>query len=530
IKYIIWALFLAVNALAQGPSSTLHTDRPYYFSGEYLFYSFCNSKLPADSVIARVELYSNDQEVDSYFINMVSQCGQGYFKLPFDLPTDNYNLSIYLYDETDFLPHKLIDGKISIFNDADINRLKAEPGNNHHPPNESKINNDTVVTLLSRRQSGKITINLPVTKEKINRISVSVRDHILYASPEGTLQNADIDSVPTNPLNSIPFSGVRKVIDPGPIRNPLLFTFDPTNLSFVGSKVNADEHFNLELKPFYGSKPLSFLDYVGNEIQINQSQKVQRASIEREIRIDSSALDHLRVYHQEKQINRLFKQLNVTPELSAIASIIKEGKPSSYIDVQDYTIRGTTVDLFKEITTNLKFRSSGAGNFNAKMIYEFNGITKFYSRSPLFIVNGRATRDGNFIAKLPLQEIAFITIYSDYEFLEHLSPMAHGGIVFVDMLDPNYVLPDQYALPSIRIQGIQPPIEYPLHPTFFDDKPAIGSLLFWSPNVPIDDDSITIELMSGDIISEYLVEVVVYLKDGESKIIRRKIATTTNVN
>ena len=299
-------------------------------------------------------------------------------------------------------------------------------------------------------------------------------------------------------------------------------------MQFDGAKVHPNtDQFNMTVHPFYDQKLISFLDYVGNEIQIHEREVFVRPEIKSSLKVDSPIIEHLKIYREQKQINRLFKQITLSPQTDSTALINRKPKPDSYIDVQDYAIRGTTVDLFKEIPTNLKFRSAGGGDYKARMLYEFNGITKFYSRSPLFIVNGRATRNGNYLAKLPLQEIGFFRIYSDYEFLESLSPMAHGGVVFVDMVDRNYVLPDEHTLPTLSVQGLQTPIYYPITPSFKEDSPALSSLLYWDPEVPtINDESFEIEIGMGDISTEFILDAVIYLNSGEAISIQKKIRPT----
>jgi hypothetical protein len=129
------------------------------------------------------------------------------------------------------------------------------------------------------------------------------------------------------------------------------------------------------------------------------------------------------------------------------------------------------------------------------------------------LVNQRATRDGDFIAKLPLQEIAHFSIYSRYKTLENLSPMAFGGIVYIEMMDPNYILPENHTLPLLLVQGMQIPLQYPVQNILTEKIPSTGSLLYWNPSITHDGTSAQFAIQTNDIAAEFLVEVVLHLSE-----------------
>lgn len=523
-KACIFLIFLMVwFHQIKGQNTLIHTDKPYYFSGEYIFYTFCNQNLIDDTVSTRAELHSNDLLVEYYYLQVKDGCSEGYFKLPFELKSDIYQIVLLGIQKSDFTITEIGKIKIPIYNDEDLladNQLLIQPSIR----NVLSTQSTDLLTKVETRDSIDLKIDIPESyQDKINRISIAVRDRNIYGDRKTTFQeNVYLDE---KLINGIPVFGSREVINPGSIRNPLLFAFNPDNMHYDGTRVQADENFNLVIKPFYEKQPISFLDYVDNDIRIKERNPFKLRPTGKKIAPDSLVIKHSKLYQEEKQINRLFKKIGLQIRNDSSIVSTKLVRPNSYIDVQDYTIRGTSVDLFKEIATNLKFRSAGGGDYRARMIYEYNGITKFYSRTPLFIVNNRTTRDGAFIAKIPLQEIGFYSIYSDYEFLEKLSPMAHGGIVYLDMLDRNYVLPDIHALPSLNLQGLQSPLSYPILLNLTEGSPAVGNLLYWNPKVLPVENQIQIQFTTGDLVSEYVIEAVFYLSTGETEIINKYIST-----
>jgi hypothetical protein len=463
--------------------------------------------------------------VESYFIYLVDQCSQGYFKLPFDLTSAIYQLEIKVFSDSSLKDMIIGSADLSIYNDEDLPKFVSAL--------ETVGSVDYSVNQLTTREALQVQTREPIhldialpdgIQSKIKRVSMVVRDQHLYGAQTNNTYQTQTLRVEDKLLSGIPVFGTRKIINPGSIKSQLLFAFNPFNMHYNGTKVAAQTgEFNLKLSPFYKEQEITFLDYVDDEIMVTEKSTLFHSVHPDTLLVDANIIDHLKAYREEKQINRIFKQiaLPVRIDSSDLGNIRK--KPNFHIDVQDYTIRGTCVDLFKELATNLKFRSAGADKYQARMLYEYNGITKFYSRAPLFLVNGRATRDGNFIAHIPLQEIGYISIYSNYEALQRLSPIAHGGIVYVEMMDQHYALTGEKALPVLTVQGLQVPILYPIRSSVKDGSPATGSLLYWHPNLQPDGDRLQIDFTSNDIATEYLVEAVLFLKDGQQEVIREWI-------
>ena len=527
MKKVSLLLSALVAALfSWGQSTTIHFDKPYYFSGENIFYSFCNMDLPSGEASARIELQNSHEVVDYYYTTIDDRCGQGFIKLPHELATGIYSFSISVFSQKNFEKNTLALVALTIYNDQDIETL--ESGVEEIIPINLSLSPaiKTSAEPLAVRESINLSIDIPDDlKSSVKRISVVVRDHHLYANQVKTVFHTSPSGVSQHLIRGVPFSGVRKLINPGSIKSNLLFSFNAGDMVYDGAPVDlTTNEFNLELTPFYQKRQISFLDYLDNEIQITERTEDSERIHPTPLKIDSDIIKHLNVYREEKQINRIFKQLGIELKPDSLLLIRNRKKPDFLVDVQDYNIRGTSVQLFKELSTDLKFRSIGGGDYRARMIYEYNGITKFYSRAPLFLVNGRATRNGPLVAGFPLQEIRYFRIYSDYEALEDLSPMAHGGIVYVDMMDPNYSLPDDKALPDILIQGMQVPLQYPVCPDIKEGAPSVGSLLYWNPSIDPDGSVVQIECVLNDIATHLLVEVVLHLsKTGETEVMHQVV-------
>ena len=93
-------------------------------------------------------------------------------------------------------------------------------------------------------------------------------------------------------------------------------------------------------------------------------------------------------------------------------------------------------------------------------------MAAIFHQYKFFVLNHSSTRNSSFVAKLPLEEIGFVRIYSGYDLLKDLSPIAFGGIVYIDMLHENYALASEQAMPSLKVQGYASSLAIP-HPSEF---------------------------------------------------------------
>jgi len=514
-------LMLGVALHAQ---TSIHLDKPYYLAGEHIFFSFCNSAIETDSAIARVRLYDNSRVVDTYFVQVLDHCGEGYLKLPYRSETGAYNFEVSLFCGQDFEPATLARVSLSIYNDED--RAVLADGAAPMPAPSPAQSSDRLVSLEAQPMAPvPLTLDLPdEVKGRIARVSVAVRDQHIYGNKLETVHRHE----PLLPLEDakwgIPFYGRRINAVESQIRNPLLFALNSENLVFDATEVNLkSKAFTMSLTPFYESKQINFLDYLDDSVKIEQIPPQSRPVVPASYDVDSLLIQHLDIYREEKTINQVFQQISLPVQEDSTDLITLPMQPNYIADVQDFAIRGTTVSLFKELITPLKFRSIGKDKYRGRMLYERNNIKKYYSRPPLFVVNGRATRNGPVIAKFPLQEIGFFRIYSLYDDLEQISPMAFGGLVYVEMLDPNYELQDRYAQPTFAVQGLQLPAIYPVAPVFSEQSPTVGSLLYWDPNAAIEDGKLRCDFNTMETTSDYLVEVVVHLKDSDQPVVVRQL-------
>ena len=506
----------------QSSQSLIHLDKPYYFAGEYIFYVFSNHQIHSDSTIAQVSFALYDQIIDSYFVRMNDQAGHGYLALPHTLVSGIYHLEISVYDQMNTSIISLAKLPVPIYNPEELSKLSEIPQSKMVRPNGLVSEEDRNITLkvepsfLQPRQ--KVMCSGEITKadvENIDFFSVCIREKGVYGPNRHTSFNYPTHPLPPT-LKKIPVFGVERVHTTDELFNPLLFGIQPNQLIFDGALIEEDNRtFVLKLRPFFGKTPVIIADYKYDDFTVETFEKKIEPDSTVSLTIDSSIINHLKYFQEEKKFNHWFQILSLEVNIEKIEVQNKPIKPNLIVDVDDYDIQGRVVTLFKEILSPLKFRQTKDRKYRARMLYIRNEIKKFYTRDPLFIVNNRVTRDGDFIAQMPLQEIDNMLIYSNYDSIyKHFGALALGGIVLVEMKDPNYILPVEITLPSFQIQGIQPPIQYPIVQTLRPDSPNVGSLLYWNPNIKVNSTGkFEIEFYTNDMVSDYVIELVAHPKN-----------------
>ncbi len=524
MKYrtLIFAILCLFSLKLNSQNTAVHFDKPYYFAGEYIFYSFCNHTLDSVEISAKVKLRNIDRDLGFYFLKIEHRCGQGYFKIPHDASSGIYTFDIEIFEAEDIHPVLLFRTGISIygpeisgtFSDSRIIQFEdSDQEDVAHPGSEN--------ILVEESMSVKIDLS---NVEDISRISVAVRDHDLFAHHQNSfgIFECTVDSMEFS--SGIPFRGVRKIVSKGTMENRLLFALNPRTLLFDGTTVDDESGvFTMSVSPFYGENRITFLDYLDNKISIEELEEEEQDLLASQISVDQRILEHQKLHQEAKQIDLLFKKVAVNLQWDTSKIMTGLPKPDYDVDVQDYSIRGTPVDLFREILTALKFRSAGKNKYVAKTLYERNGITKFFSRSPLFVINDYSTRDGNLIANFPLQEIKGMKIYGTYDLLQKMSSIALGGIVLVDLMDPNYTLPPEFRKSSLVLQGLQKPLSYPIAFSGGGDRPEIGSLIYWNPSLDLRHDAPSFQFTPGDVATSYLIECLIFKKKGGIDVWRKII-------
>ena len=205
--------------------------------------------------------------------------------------------------------------------------------------------------------------------------------------------------------------------------------------------------------------------------------------------IDDDVINNVELHKKRKKINLLYKSVDETPEPITKFEPPPDLPADYVVDVPDFELSGTLLTLFKEINAPLKFRRRNNQTYSGHIQHKTGSVEGFYSRPPLFIVNDRLTRNSDFIANIPLQDVRSIKIYSKLENLKkYFGVIGIGGMVNIEMMDDTYSLPDDIVFPEFMMKGLQVPLRYPIQVDQSSAIPQFKSRIFWDPNALTDAD------------------------------------------
>ena len=107
-------LFLVLRINSYSQAGYLQLDKPYYFSGEHIFYQIWIQNIVSDSTVIEMKLTLDNQDVASHFHRLrAGQCS-GYFKLSHEWEEGVYAIHAYAFDLDSGDPLKIFTEGISV--------------------------------------------------------------------------------------------------------------------------------------------------------------------------------------------------------------------------------------------------------------------------------------------------------------------------------------------------------------------------------------------------------------------------------
>ncbi len=515
MRYFQFVILLFLTyAITQAQVGVLQVDKPYYFSGEYLYYNIFFGEMATDSAMINVRFAKDGEILTSHFNRCVAGATSGYVKLPHDLASGVYVLEVFAYQQDDARAISLCAEAFTVlsdFNEKQVTFADRDKERIMTPLPDRLTDLNGMLVPSDQTMDGKISwsgfqansVSLSVRKKDTEMTGPFVRtfSHMLHRTPI---------------MNRIPVAGHRKLHIENQNRSPLMYACQPESLQFELTKVASDGAFTFAFDDIHGQQPIQFVEFFGFTMDLKMREEMaMEEGIYREV-IDSQITQSLERYQDRKKIFQLFNRTVQDPSFVQVPNQTNQVPPDFDFDVQDYAIRGTIVDLLKELSSPLKFRKRKSG-YVAKVLYEVGDYKYYYSAPALFIINGIAIHDSEFVSQLLLQEIERIRIYSRVQTLEKVV-RGHriGGVILIDLIDPLYKIPEELYLPRTVISGLQTPIQFPI--TLPDDPalPRIDPLVYWEPSKPLERlQQVTFSCPKPDITGDYLIEILVRNEHGE---------------
>ncbi len=543
--YKLWiVLFLIVCAtqvISAQDEVVFHMDKPFYVAGEAVFYK---AYLPATfndvSGKVKVVVESSDKSYrDESFVQLSDAFITGYFKIPFNISTDVYRFSFFALANGSFKAIEFTNFNIPIYNDLSEEGLKPIfPKANTSAiaitdSDNLKINIDNTFHNVRDEVSVKISLTDPSGKSVPANVSVAVTDASLLGN---TADGLTVFSRPLTIGGGVNLGFDERIFVQGTITNE---KEEPVSVSVIGAynaienkmyytKSNKNGNFTLLMPDQKGAHTLQVVGYLYDEYDDTKIIKSEPHSITDNVNFtnayDADVQNYITSSNKRKRIYQYFNQLESDIEVDPITIDRNDVKPNKSYKVKEYVsfenvgrffteILGTQLDFIKdgdEITARTynpeSNRSRGRKNF------------EYLARSPVFIVDGKMTKDAEFIYNMKLDNIEKIDLYFDWrDITKQFGTFGEFGYVVITTNLADVSIPASDSEDIITYNGLQPSVSYPVAIKNIEKNiPVFKPTVYWNPTIKLKKSSgVNVDFKASDDFSTFIITVVAQTEDGQ---------------
>lgn len=539
--FLVGLLFvgLPLAAWAQDEVALIHTDKSFYVNGEVIWYSlYLPGELSDQSISVKAVVFNErGREVD-YVFHQTDGKGQieGYYKVPFDARTGWYRLAFRGLQADNMDVHELGDVLVPIYNDNDSRRLQADMVELPQQQETARVLSSAELAVRLRLEQAEhqprdaVSLTIEVVDDGGQAVpavaSVAVTNWSLVAPALGTyagVTTADLD-LPEAPLLDQWYKRI-KIVDED--NTPRLASVigvwsGEEQRMFFSSRTNTGGVSLLRLPAFSGRKSIQYLGYEKESPNLYTREIPESAAaISQELLVTPGLLTYLEKSQQRKKIFQYYNTLEFDVQPAPPEFAREELKPNQTFRVNDYESFDNFATFFQENLSPLRFLEDRENNRYTAYMYNprNNRRNNEYDGRPLFIIDGKATRNADFIGRLDLAPIKEVELFFRPEQMrEYFNVMGNSGVVNITLQGEDRVqLPSEDEQNHYAVSGFQRQANFPV---FAPDQlaprqPFFRPQLFWTAGVQLKSSGPeTIRFVQSDAIGTFRIEVVVQDEQG----------------
>lgn len=515
----------------------IHLSKSFYVSGEVIWYKvYFPAAFKNRNIAIKTGLWTDTgQEVATVFHKTMGKSFvQGYFNLPFDIQTGLYHLVVLGTTLENKHSLHLAETLIPVYNDLDP-PISPEIINSTEKEGEAKTLSEPSLKVSIKileepvRRRGAVKAKISVQDEYglavPANLSVSVRDFELtdasIPSQNNIVEGKLLDTNLGMKMDSvISFSGTIKDTTGQPLQAQLLGIYSSKEQTFVYTKSDKEGRLSFELPDFYGSKPIQFLDYQYEHIQVELQSDIPFEK-NGELVYTPEVLAYLNASRQRKKIYQMYNgfEYDLAPEIPHFD--VQSFDPDQSFQIQNYERFPSIPVFFREVLTPLKFREDKTGKITAKMFNPAYEIRDFYPGKPVFIVDGKLTRDVSYVAGLDIDQLERVDLFYDFQKLrQRFNALGINGVVLIKTNLADLSIPESEETDIFTINGLQPGVKFPGQvldeSNLAPRKPVLQPQLYWNPNHQTNEQGeVELSFIQSDDLSAFRIEVVVQGQNGE---------------
>jgi len=530
---ICLAFFLLTMSasIAADNNCSLHIDKTFYAVGENLNYHlFLPNEFEQTNVAVRVILLnSNGSVMSSYFENNDGQNGiNGTYRIPYNLAPGMYYLQFLAAEKESKKEIVLVEAAVPIYNFLE-----------NIIPTNAKSQEDNIAPDLNDN-SNKLKFNLPdniSARENVN-IQLETIDGSQLAGSKVSVSVINEDLAGNNILGSENyFEGQMLTLTSGtayeselynkakllnkdgqPIKANIIGAYSSLENKFLFTKSNEQGEFHLSHSAFDGSKPIQIVGYHidHNEINVEEIGKYQIQN-PKEFYFNDKVKAYLELCRIRKKIEQHFDL--VKQEEILLNNLSKNQlKPDASYNIREYQAFENMASFFKEVLTPLRFRTK-KDSYEAFM-YDPTAQTtkaKYYEGLPLFIIDGKLTRNGDYIARLDMAKIDQVDLFFLPKNLRsQFNAFGRFGVVRIVSNDTELSVPEEDSSDILHVVGYNIKTENKADIGAMNRRtPILDPQVFWSTdNELTSNGNYSFSFLQPDDPGQYTISVIVQSGDG----------------
>ena len=467
-KKIFIVVFLSVvfQVVSNAQQSTIHLNKPYYVTGEVVRYAFNPpSQMANKEYKVKVKVVaSNGVIVDDYFLqHEPGKSVSGYFKVPFDVASDVYNLQFYAADANSYEEASIGSFSLGIYNDLQASEsypiASGGQGVNGGPL--------TITVDVPDFIKGGTSTNLKISvtdasgKKVKARQSIAIFDESIHGSlgADQLIQQSEATIV-ANPTNSIYAKGIVKS-EGVPVQVNVLGAYNGTIQKMEYAKTNKAGEYTLDVPDFEGDLPFQFLPYIFEEYQTIDvvPERVTTSAVQKTMAPSDEILNYLTQSRLRKKIYQAYKTTESDLKLEELKYDVNSLKSNTTFKIKEYQSFKNMAAFFNELlNSNLEFLSQKDTTFKARMYNpEARGLVRHFTGEPIFIIDDKITKDATFIGTMSLDNIETAELfYITKDIRENFGTFGSRPYVKIKTSVPDILVPADELDDIFTFKGIQP--------------------------------------------------------------------------
>lgn len=505
MRCFLFTLMLLGFVLPLNAQTSLQFDRPFHVAGEVTWFTAYLPQ-PAPPKV-RVVVYGTDGAVEDYFFLATDEQDRisGYYRFPYEATTSYYRFQLQALTAEDELV------SLGTFQHAVYAEKRVEA--TATPPQTDRAAMPSAGGLSVSTADGQLSIaGLDGQAYSISVVNDQVvpewsGDHLQTAAGKPARRWKD----------TLFYSGLVTDAEGQAIQTNLLPFFDPSTYRLFFTKSAADGRFQLELSEYEAQKTIQAHDLNSNDIKVQLTMPALEPLTESPS-VTAAVANYIDLSRRRKKIYQLFATVETPLEIKPTEQQRRVLDPNRDFDVQDYKAFPDMYTFFKEVAGELRIRIR-KGNYISRLYNAPN--QRFFGDTPLFIVDGKLTRDAGYINKMSPAEVDYLAFFYDNGDLRRDFPaLGNNGVVQIETVRAPADFPPADAEDILPVRGLLPAAAFRARPVD-GNVPALSPLLLWHVGQTAED-TVSLPLPPTDDYGQYRILVVA--RDGRGGI---RTATTT---